>query len=73
MKYSNTLKLNAVDEWRPYYINYAGLKRYVYKGADLQVDTGIPHYPRWFTCTPAELVCPPEPDWRHPTQRTRRP
>lgn len=37
MKFSNALKLNAVDEWRPYYINYAGLKRYVYKNVDLQV------------------------------------
>jgi SPX domain protein involved in polyphosphate accumulation len=30
MRFSDELKFNAIDDWRPFYMNYSALKRIVY-------------------------------------------
>lgn len=42
MKFSHSLKFNAVPEWQDHYLNYSGLKKVIYNAQQEQLENGQP-------------------------------
>lgn len=42
MKFSHSLKFNAVPEWQDHYLNYSGLKKVIYVAQQNQLENGQP-------------------------------